>query len=347
MDYNRYIVSENNTIRETMKVIGDGGQGIAFICKNDCLLAAVSDGDIRRYILQSGDIDKPISLIGNYHPKFAFLGEKIDYFEYMTDNYIFALPLVKEDMKVVKIIFMGKEHSKLNDYLGSPVVIMAGGKGTRLQPYTQILPKPLIPIGDKTITEHIMGKFEDYHCTHFDMIINYKKIFIKSYFQECETKRDISFIEEPDYWGTAGGLKLIEGKYKDSFFVTNCDILINADYAEIFKYHQKQKNIITMVCAYKKVVIPYGAIDIGSSNNVISIKEKPEFKFLTNTGFYVITPQFIKKIPDNTFIHITDVIQTCIKDGEKVGYFLINEDDWMDMGQFETLEQMKNRIGKK
>src|SRR5699024_5031742 len=109
-----------------------------------------------------------------------------------------------------------------NAKLNVPVVIMAGGKGTRLYPYTQILPKPLIPIGDKTITEVIMDYFEAYGCKHFDMIVNYKKNFIKSFFIDNETKRDVSFIEEEEFLGTGGGLKLLEGRYKDTFFVTNC-----------------------------------------------------------------------------------------------------------------------------
>jgi NDP-sugar pyrophosphorylase family protein len=226
-----------------------------------------------------------------------------------------------------------------------PVVIMAGGKGTRLYPYTQILPKPLIPIGEKTITELIMDHFEAFGCKHFDMIVNYKKNFIKSFFIDNEQKRNVDFIEEPQYLGTGGGLKLLEGKYEASFFVTNCDIIVEEDYSEIMKYHKSENNVITIVSAMKNVTIPYGTIEVSDTGQVIKLNEKPNFSFLTNTGFYVLEPHFLDMIPHNTFIHITDVIQRCINMGEKVGVYPISENAWMDMGQLEELEKMREKIG--
>lgn len=221
---------------------------------------------------------------------------------------------------------------------------MAGGKGTRLHPYTQILPKPLIPIGNQTITEHIMERFEQYQCSHFDMIINYKKNFIRSYFQDNEIKRNVDFIEEPEFWGTAGGLKLLEGKYKSTFFVSNCDVLIDADYKDIYNVHKQEKNIITLVCAKKKIVIPYGTVSVNEKNEILEFKEKPEYTFLTNTGLYLVEPEFLKMIPEQTFIHITDVIQKCMNAKKKVGTYIIDEENFMDMGQLRELEQMREKL---
>ena len=158
------------------------------------------------------------------------------------------------------------------------------------------------------------------------MIVNYQKNFIKSYFMDNENKHDITFVEEPEFWGTAGGLKLIESKYQETVFVTNCDILIDANYADILKFHKEQKNIITMVCAMKKMVVPYGTVELAEDGNVLSLREKPEFDFITNTGLYLIEPEFLARIPENTFVHITDVIQSCIDAGCRVGVFPIDED---------------------
>jgi dTDP-glucose pyrophosphorylase len=338
-------VKEEDSVLEVMRAIDNNAKGIAFVCKNERLLAVVTDGDIRRYILKNGSLDASIKEIANYDPKYVTNEETIDYFAYMRSQYITALPVLNKSRKIITIRFLYNTGTIKNANLNVPVVIMAGGKGTRLYPYTQILPKPLIPIGDRTITEIIMDHFEAFGCKHFDMIVNYKKNFIKSFFLDSETKREIDFLEEADFYGTGGGLKLLDGRYSDSFFVTNCDILIEEDYSDIMKHHKLEKNIITIVAAMKNTTIPYGTIEVGETGKVVKLKEKPSFSFLTNTGLYVLEPRFLELIPKDTFIHITDVIQTCINLGEKVGIYPISEHAWMDMGQMEELEKMRERLG--
>lgn len=343
MDINKYIIPEDMLIKDAMKVINEISGTNIFVCKNGVLRATVSDGDIRRHLLASGSLDIPVSRIANYNPIYLYTDDDTaDPIAVMEQYGINALPIVERDKRLVRIEFVKKQIQKF-EALNVPVVIMAGGKGTRLQPYTQILPKPLIPIGDMTITEHIMQRFENYSCFHFDMIVNYKKNFIKSYFQDNESERDIDFIEEPEFWGTAGGLKLLSGKYQDTFFVTNCDILVDADYADIYKYHKKQQNIITLVCAKKKVIIPYGTVQVNSEGTITEFQEKPKFEFLTNTGLYLVEPGFLEYIPENTFTHITDVIKKCMIKNIKVGTYIIEEEDWMDMGQLDELEKMQKR----
>lgn len=344
MDIKDFIVSEDNSVIEVMKVIDKNAKGIAFICEKECLLGVVTDGDIRRYILKNGDLNNSIKNIANYAPKYVTNKDIIDYTSYMKRNYITALPIVNKKMKILSIRFLYDNQTLRNTNLNVPVVIMAGGKGTRLNPYTQILPKPLIPIGEKTITELIMDHFEAFGCNRFDMIVNYKKNFIKSFFIDNEQKREVNFIEEKEFLGTGGGLKLLEGRYQDSFFVTNCDIIIEEDYADILKYHKAEKNIITIVSAMKNVTIPYGTINVSEEGQVVMLKEKPSFTFMTNTGLYVLEPKFLNMIPRDTFIHITDIIQSCIDAGEKVGMYPISEHAWMDMGQMEELEKMRERL---
>lgn len=344
MDIKDFIVSKENSVIEVMKVIDKNTKGIALICDNEKLLGIVTDGDIRRYILKNGELNKPIKNIANYSPKYVTNEDAIDFTAYMKHHSITALPIVNKKMRILSIRFLYDNQTLRNAKLNVPVVIMAGGKGTRLFPYTQILPKPLIPIGEKTITELIMDHFEAFGCRHFDMIVNYKKNFIKSFFIDNEHKRDVDFIDEIEFLGTGGGLKLLEGRYQDSFFVTNCDIIIEEDYADILKYHKLEGNIITIVSAMKNVVIPYGTIDVSEDGQVVKLKEKPNFTFLTNTGLYVLEPRFLEMIPKDTFIHITDIIQLCIDSGEKVGMYPISEYAWMDMGQLEELEKMRERL---
>ncbi len=346
-----YIVSEEMSLVETMKVIDNNASGNAFLCRDGVLLAAVSDGDIRRSLMNGVDINSPVREIANYHPVYLYRKDSRKAEELMREKMITALPIVDEQKKITDIKFLLKKMPLQNKSLQTPVVIMAGGKGTRLKPYTDILPKPLIPIGDKTITEHIISHFSKFGCHDFYMIVNYKKNFIKAYFMDS-TKQEaqkelprLHFVEEERYMGTGGGIALVKEEVRETFFLSNCDIIVNADYEEILRTHRERQNLITIVCARKRVVIPYGTVDIEEDGSVIKFKEKPSFEFYTNTGFYVIEPAFLDKIPKNSRVDITDIIEGCIRDGEKVGTYLINEEDWMDMGQLEELEKMKERMG--
>lgn len=344
-----YIVEDNTSIIEAMQKIENSGKGLAFVCHDGQLKGCITDGDIRRYILAGGNLSEAVYVIANNNP--IFLEEKQADMaeEIMEKYYITAVPIVNEHREVIDICFWREEYCYREEpkELSIPVVIMAGGKGTRLKPYTDILPKPLIPVGDKTITEHIMDRFSKYGCDDVTMIVNYKKDFIKAYFKENEISREIKFVEEQEYLGTGGGLKLLENCMKGTFFMSNCDILIDADYAKILEEHQAAGNIITMVCARKKFEIPYGTIQTDKDGTVVALQEKPGFEYNINTGFYLIEPEFLKKIPEQTFIHITDVIEKCIKEGDRVGTFLIDEDDFMDMGQMDELEKMKEKLGVK
>ena len=223
---------------------------------------------------------------------------------------------------------------------------MAGGKGSRLKPYTDILPKPLIPINNITITEHIINHFAEYGCNNIYMVVNYKKEFIKAYFSDENEDGNIKFVDEENFGGTGGGLKLLPDEVLCStFFMTNCDVLIEADYEKILEQHIKQKNIITMICAKKEIVIPYGTVEI-KGNSVVALNEKPKLSYLVNTGMYIIEPKFVNMIPKDAFIHITDIIDQCINNGERVGTYSINDNQWMDMGQLEELQKMKERMEK-
>ncbi|MDE6182004.1 MAG: nucleotidyltransferase, partial [Eubacteriales bacterium] len=141
-----------------------------------------------------------------------------------------------------------------------------------------------------------------------------------------------------------GGLYLIKDIIKETIFLTNCDVLIDYDYSKILDKHKKSKNIATVVCVRKNHNLPYGVIEIDKNENIIEMKEKPKFSFVINTGIYIIEPEFLQYIPENSFIHITDIIEKCIKEGKNIGTYILEEDAWLDMGQFDELEKMKERL---
>lgn len=350
MELKKYIVQEKTTILDTMRQIEEGGNGIAFVCRGLKLLAVVTDGDIRRHILRNGSLKQEIVSIARAQYISLPIERVEEAVSVMRRESIMAVPIINNTGEIVEVKFlrdiMGTVGVRaVKAQLQIPLVIMAGGKGTRLRPYTDILPKPLIPIGDRTVTEHIMDRFEEYGCRQIYMIVNYKKNFIKAYFNDNEKERNITFVEEHEYLGTGGGLKLLSGLFHSSFFMSNCDVLIRADYEEILNFHKKNHNIITMVCAQKSFGIPYGTVQFDQESRVIGMEEKPCFHYNVNTGLYVIEPKFLDKIPENNPAHITDVIARCISEKERVGCYLIQDDAWMDMGQLDELERMKEKMG--
>ncbi len=343
-----FIVSKKVSLKEAMNLINQNAVGILFICEEGVLVAAISDGDIRRAIVKGAELSAPIEDYANYHPISLRVENKKEAERIMRENEVVAIPIVDDSGMIVDIKFLLKESFNKSGSVSIPVAIMAGGKGTRLKPYTDILPKPLIPIGEKTITEHIIDKFADLGCKEFYMVVNYKKEFIKAYFTdqaERETERIPKFVEEKEFLGTGGGLSLLKGKIKSTFFLTNCDILIETDYKEALDRHKHMNNIITVVCADKKMTIPYGTVITDSEGYIKELKEKPTYELQTNTGFYIIEPEFLEMIPEDTHIDITDIIENCIKAGKRVGTYVIDDSDWMDMGQLEEMERMKEKLG--
>ena len=340
------LVTKKMSIEEAMQIIEGGGCKTAFLVEENMLLGTVTDGDVRRHLLSGGTISDNICQIVNYKPKFFFEGEKVNYQEYMIKNVLQALPIVDEGMHLIRVEKLQCENTIIQQIEENvPVVMMAGGLGTRLKPYTDIIPKPLIPIGNKTIAEHIFNKFILFGCDELYMILNYKKSLIEAYFNEIKRYSKLSYIEEPFFMGTAGGIRLVHKYCTKNFFLVNCDILVNYDYCSLWKYHVENKNIITMVLAKKRIVVPYGTALIDENKMVKGLKEKPELTYNINTGLYMCNSKIYEYLKENEKIDMPNLIVRCLEAGEKVGQVTIDEDDWYDMGQPEELEMMKKKLG--
>lgn len=340
-----FVVEKSYSLEKTMEVIDDNAMGFVVVCDDKRLFGIVTDGDIRRYLLTGGTLKESISKVANKTPRYVkdndrYLAENI-----MIQEELKFIPVINDNYELVDIVLnkSGKIH-QVKEKINIPLVIMAGGKGTRLRPYTDILPKPLIPIDGITITEQIMNRFSEYGCDNVYIIVNYMKDFIKAYFEEKKVKQNICFVEEEFFLGTGGGLKYVKDKVNDTFFMTNCDVLIDCNYADMFALHKESGNIITMVCAKKNLVIPYGTIEIGENHQILSMKEKPIINYNINTGVYIIEPEFLDLIPEKESIHLTQLIDMAMQNSKKAGTYLIDENQWMDMGQLEELEQMKYKI---
>ena len=342
MDVKKLFITEETTILQAMQRIDELAKRIVYITEGNYLLASLSDGDIRRWILSKGSLDAPVCKAANYHPLVVRNANEEYARKFMRAKEILSVPVVNDRNEVVNVYFEDSAARVENHQLdGVPVVIMAGGKGTRLYPYTKILPKPLIPVGDEPIIEHIMKSFHHFGCNDFHLIVNHKKNMIKAYFNESNTPYNVMYADEDQPLGTGGGLSLLKGKIDDTFILSNCDILIRDDIAAMYEYHKKHGNLITMVCSVNDFTIPYGIVDIDEHGEIIQMREKPSLSFLTNTGCYIVEPEVIAEMECNQVIGFPDIIERYKRLGKRVGVYPISENSWLDMGQLDELRKME------
>lgn len=344
MNIKEFLIDEECTMLEAMESLDKVAKKILFVTQKGQFKAAITDGDIRRWILKRGSLEAKVKDIANYNPKFLYEKDKIFARKFMKKHSIEAVPIVNEEMNIVSVVLLNNGEIKPKRNLDIPVVIMAGGLGTRLYPYTKILPKPLIPIGEIPIVEHIINRFNRYGCKDFFLIVNHKKNMIKAYFNEIEKNYMVNYVDEDKPLGTGGGLSLLKGKIDSTFILSNCDILIEEDYEKIYKFHKKEKNLITMVCSLKNIKIPYGVIEISETGEIEEMREKPELSFFTNTGMYIVEPRVIEELEKNKETGFPDIIEKYKKAGQKIGVYPISENSWMDMGQLDGMEEMRSRL---
>lgn len=346
-----FLISPEQTIVEAMQKIDANAKGILFVTTHNKLIGTVTDGDIRRWLIKTGNLKESVSRLMNKNPKTIYQREIASAQEVMKRYMITALPIINARGNVIDILFQEERDVALclnkSSLESVPVVIMAGGKGTRLYPYTKILPKPLIPIGDIPIMERIIEKFRNYGVNDFYATVNYRKSMIKSYFLDAAKDYQIRYIEEEQPLGTAGSLRLIEREFEQPFIVTNCDILIHADYEDIYRYHKESGNELTLVSALKNIVVPYGVVHSSENGAVQAMEEKPKLSYFVNTGMYILNPQLKNEIPQNTFYHMTDLADKLLREKRKVGMYPISEDSFLDMGEFEEMHRMEEKLNLK
>lgn len=296
-------------------------------------------GDIQRAIIHNIALKEPVSRILNKNKIYGYQSEGEESIkEKMRLMRAEVMPILDDKGELVDVWFWSDLFKKSEiierERINLPVVIMAGGKGTRLKPITNVIPKPLVPIGDKTILETILDQFESIGCTKFYMSLNYKADMMKYYLSQLDHKYDIEFFQEDKPLGTIGSVSLLKGKINTPFFVSNCDSINEQDYRDVYDYHIANHNDMTIVTMVKSFQIPYGVIETGEDGLMVDLKEKPEQTFQVNTGVYILNPSCIDEIPDGEFFHITHLMEKIKARGGRVGCFPVSEHAWKDMGEW-------------
>ena len=346
------LINPNSKIKNALKQMTETGEKcLVVVDKKNTLLGTISDGDIRKAIL-NGKINK--DKINEYYQKRPTFLREENYSLSQAKNIflkkrIDVIPIVERSKKVIDVItfeniFKKNKSSIRSKTFSKTVIIMAGGKGTRLEPFTNVLPKPLVPINEKPVIEHIIEKFTENKVSNFFIISNYKSKIIKAYFLEMKPKFKLSFIDESKPLGTAGGLSLLVGKIKKPFIVTNCDTIININFDDLMHFHISHNNDATLVVSSKEHIIPYGTCKLTKKGYLQKIIEKPKFDFFVNVGLYVLNPNLIKLIPKNKAYDMPDLIKLLKTKKKQVGVYPIDDESWIDVGQWSEYRKAVDRL---
>tara|TARA_B100000315_G_scaffold127921_1_gene117639 strand:+ start:12104 stop:13186 length:1083 start_codon:yes stop_codon:yes gene_type:complete len=347
------LISADTNIKQSMQKLVETGQKILLVVNEyERISATITDGDIRKGIISGLKLTCAVKEIMN--KRFVSINASQPDLrnkarELMQQHGIEHIPVIDKKGGVIDVIlwidYLSQEkNTRPKTKFQNPVVIMAGGKGTRLDPFTKMFPKPLIPFGEKPIIECIMERFYQNGYYRFFVVVNYKKEMIKVYFKETEVPFEIEFIEEEEYYGTAGGLTLLKKKLDKTFIVTNCDTILDGDKTDFLRWHEEKDNLITIVGSHKELDVPYGILNM-KNGSLDDIDEKPKYDLFVNTGTYVFNPEALNVLADKEYIDMNKFIDKIKYNGsDRVGVYP-HWGGWFDIGHWDEYNKSLKQIG--
>ena len=342
---NNIKVKNSSTIKEAMQIIDKGSLQIALVVdNNDVLIGTLTDGDIRRGLLNGMELNSIIEPIVSTSPTVSNIRESNEeIINKALKKNLRHIPIVDDlgrvvDIKQIDEFIRPKQKS-------NKVVLMAGGLGERLRPLTIDTPKPMLKVGDQPILHTIIQKFAENGYSDFVICLNYKSNVIKDYFEDgSRFGVSISYVIEDKRLGTAGALSLIELDTTDPFFVMNGDLLTNINFSQLHEYHILNNSVGTMCVRDYNFQIPYGVVNI-LGNKISSIIEKPSHKFFVNAGIYMLSPDALEYIPKDEFYDMPSLFEDLIKNNKNTISFPIRE-YWLDIGRIEEYNKANEEFNK-
>lgn len=342
-------IDKSISVLEALKKMDQVRHKSLLVFDGEKFYSIITIGEIQRAIIKNVNMSSPVESVIDVKAK-TYASDS-DSSETIKNSILKIqaefMPVLNDNGDIVRVYSwadffpkrgIGEDRQKID----LPVVIMAGGKGTRLKPITNVIPKPLVPVGDKTILEVIMDQFEGIGCHKFYMSVNYKADMMKYYLSQLDHKYDIEFFMEDKPLGTIGSVALLKGKVTTPFIVSNCDSITDQDYRDVYDYHINNHNDMTIVTMIKNFKIPYGVIETGEDGLMVDLREKPEQTYQVNTGVYILNPECIDEIPYGEFFHVTHLMEKIKARGGRVGCFPVSENSWHDMGEWpEYLKMIK------
>ncbi len=334
------ILSSETILSDTLAIADKHNNAVFLVSEGENFSGYLTDRWIRVLATDTTNLNKPVKnfVLNNFYVR-HLNGKGADK-SFSLENYNLV---IEKGRDKVENVYGPVMEEIIPDLKSVPVVIMAGGSGVRLKPYTEIVPKPLLPIDNKAVVEIIIDRFRDYKVSDFFITLNYQASFIKAFFAQKSRDYNIYFVEEEMPLGTIGAIKFLEKNFDRPFFVSNCDVLIKTSYTKLYDFHLKHNFDITLVGVVKKTYIPYGVCKVNDEMELVELQEKPNNIIIVNAGLYVLNPSVIRYIPYNERFDITDLITRVKQQGGRVGVFPISSESWVDIG---TLEEFKKNISK-
>ncbi len=337
-DIQKIKLTVDSTIKEALQIIDFGAVKFAIIVNaEDKLIGTLTDGDIRRAILDGKILDDKIETIYFKEPTVVNTNNtKEEIINLSISKKLYQIPVVDSEGRVVSIDLLD-ELLKPEVHVNK-VVLMVGGLGTRLRPLTEKIPKPMLHVGGKPILQTIIEKFVSYGFVNIVMCVGYKSNIIQDFFEDgSKFGTNIEYILEDKRMGTAGALSLLKTRPDEAFFVMNGDLLTNVNFEHLLKFHLANKSVATMCIREYDFQVPYGVVNI-ENGKILSIKEKPVQKFFVSAGIYMLDPKCIDIIPEKKFYDMPTLFEKLINMQKNTISFPLRE-YWLDIGRIEEYEK--------
>ena len=341
-DFSRYMVRNDITIREALVALNKLSDDVLVLFVLDAkerLVGTLTDGDIRRKLIEGVSITEKVSAVMNTHFHFVRKDElRVETIKQIKALGINLLPVLKEDDTVMEVYDLQKKKS----ILPLDAILMAGGRGERLRPLTETIPKPLLKVGTKAIIDYNVDNLISYGVNYINVTTNYLGEQIERHFETIYDGVKVACVREPQYLGTIGSIKYIKSFHNDTILLMNSDLFTNINFEEFFVHFQQNKADMSVAAIPYSVSIPYGILEL-EDRQVKDIHEKPTNNYSANSGIYLIKKELLELVPDGIFYNATDFMQKLIKEGYNVVRFpLVGY--WIDIGKPEDYRKAQEFV---
>ncbi len=343
-DWKKSVILPTADVKEALEAMNRSSLQITFVVdRENHLLGVVTDGDVRRFLVRSGELLQPVASIMNTQPITApqEMGRGA-LLRLMQARSVRMIPLLDEDKRLAGLALM--EDLIYRPKRDNIVVLMAGGLGTRLRPLTDKIPKPLLKVGQKPILETILESFLDAGFHRFYFAVNYKSQMIEDYFGDgSRFGAKIEYLHERKRMGTAGALYFLPKLPEEPIIVMNGDLLTKVDFGALLDYHLGQEASATMAVREYNYQIPYGVIDF-DGERIEGIREKPSYSFFVNAGIYVLNPEAVACVDKEEFFDMPQLFNVLVESGKKTTVFPVRE-YWLDIGRMDDFQRAQEEYG--